>query len=60
MQRFDIEDEQRLQWGEQRAREVHVVKGEMILHPCLKGRGPFIDHMLQRSDTFMAHGALTE
>jgi hypothetical protein len=25
--------------GEQRAREVHVVKGEMILYPCLKGEG---------------------
>jgi hypothetical protein len=31
-------------WGEQRARQVHEVKREMILlSACLKGRGPFID-----------------
>jgi hypothetical protein len=30
--------------GEQRAREVRVVKGEMdLIPPCLKGRGPFIE-----------------
>jgi hypothetical protein len=29
--------------GEQRAQEVHVVKGEMISYLCLKGRGPFTD-----------------
>jgi hypothetical protein len=31
--RFDIEDEHVLEWGERRAREVHVVKGEMDLVP---------------------------
>jgi hypothetical protein len=38
---FDIEDEQRLQWGEQRAQKVHVVKGEMISYPLLEGYGAF-------------------
>jgi hypothetical protein len=33
VQQFDIEDEHVLQRGEQRAREVHVVKGEMDLVP---------------------------
>jgi hypothetical protein len=37
VQWFDIEDEQMLQWSEQRAREVHVVKGEMILYPLSEG-----------------------
>jgi hypothetical protein len=34
---IDIEDEQMLQRGEQRAREVHVVKGEMDLVPLPEG-----------------------
>jgi hypothetical protein len=33
VQWFDIEDEHVLQRGEQRAREVHMVKGEMDLVP---------------------------
>jgi hypothetical protein len=33
VQQFDIEDEQVLQRGEQRAWEVHVVKGEIELVP---------------------------
>jgi hypothetical protein len=36
-QKFDIEDEQWLQWGEQRARELCEVKGEMILYPLSEG-----------------------
>jgi hypothetical protein len=40
VQWFDIEDKHVLQWGEQRAREVHVVKGGSGSRtPCLKGRG---------------------
>jgi hypothetical protein len=35
VQRFDIEDGQLLQWGEQRAQEVHVVKGENDLVPSV-------------------------
>jgi hypothetical protein len=34
---IDIEDEHMLQRGEQRAREVHVVKGEMDLVPLPEG-----------------------
>jgi hypothetical protein len=34
---IDIEDEQMLQRGEQRAREVHVLKGEMDLVPLPEG-----------------------
>jgi hypothetical protein len=34
---FHIEDEQRLQWGEQRARKVYVVKGEMISYTLPEG-----------------------
>jgi hypothetical protein len=33
VQQFDIEDEHVLQRGEQRAQEVHMVKGEMDLVP---------------------------
>jgi hypothetical protein len=44
IQWFDIEDEHVLQRGEQRAREVCMVKGgNGSLAPWLKGRGPFID-----------------
>jgi hypothetical protein len=36
-----------LQRGEQRAREVHVVNRGNISHTsCMKGRGPFIDHVV--------------
>jgi hypothetical protein len=37
IQRFAIKDEQRLQWSEQRAREVHVMKGVYDLVPLPKG-----------------------
>jgi hypothetical protein len=37
IQRFDIEDKQVLQGGEQRAREVRKVKGEMDLVPLPEG-----------------------
>jgi hypothetical protein len=32
-----------LQWGEQKAREVHEVKGKIISYPQPEGRVPFID-----------------
>jgi hypothetical protein len=43
VQWFDIEDEQRLQRGEKRAREVRVVKREMISYPLPEWQGHFID-----------------
>jgi hypothetical protein len=47
--RFDIEDEQWLQWGEHIAQKVHEVKGGMISSSLLpKGRVPFIDHAMVR------------
>jgi hypothetical protein len=37
VQQFDIEDEQRLQRGEQRVQELHMMKGEMISYSLSEG-----------------------
>jgi hypothetical protein len=41
VQRFDIKDKQWLQWDEQRAQKIHVMKGEMISYPLPEGYETF-------------------